>query len=316
MAPKKTRKIRVKNNIKPFQPKNAYDFYKIFFPITESFKTSHPDIYTSMTNYKGLDYHAMNTFLNKLKYKISKSNLSRYESDKKSDLAWIKSNSDVIQKSRFKNLYNKLKGDDLETLAMKRFLLIVGQIENIRQMFTLYKVPKSYKLPTLYRGIYVDKDREDPFATSAIGDTVTINQIVSCSLSPSVALSFQTCSENGPCCFMRLKVDSDVKFIPSFWSFAESYVYAEHEVILEPFAEYTLLAKKSVRIPLEVGVKCPYNKFNKDGKITVTVYDVQVSKPKKETVKEYEKILDTIEKDIKSAVGEINIELDFSLVKN
>jgi hypothetical protein len=313
MAPKKTRKRQPKKNIKALDPKNAYDFYTLFHPIVEKFKTSHPDNYFSLAKYKGFDYIANNQFLNKMEFTITKSKIEIYKSfPLQTDEKWEKTPEKLVENSRFKKLYKSLKDDDLTTLATKNFLVTLAHIENIRKLFDLFKAPKSFKLPTLYRGITLDKFQDDPFESKKVGETVTINQFMSSSLSSATALKFQSCSSKGPCCLMRLTVDSDVKFLPVFYVYSENYSSSEHEVLIEPFAEYKLIAKKTERIPFDVGLKCPYNDFNKEGKITVTVYDVQVSKPKKESIKKYEELLDKIEKDAKTAVRNVEIKLMFS----
>jgi hypothetical protein len=308
MAPKKTRKRSHNSSIQPLYPKNAYDFYNTFHPITEKFKTTHPDLYTCIAKYKGMQYIPINVFLNTLEFLTNKYKLEQ-KLDNKPTVADQTSDKEMIEKSRFKAAYKKIKGDDMISSAIKHLLINITYIENIRKMFSLYKAPKNYKLPMLYRGIFLDEFQKDPFKDKKVGDSITINQIMSTSLTPAVALSFQTCSEKGPCCLFRINLDNNVKFIPIFYIYGESYTSSEHEVIIEPFTECKLLARTTKRIPYDIGVQCPYNKFNKDGKITVTVYDVQISKPKKESIKLYEEILEKIEKNPEDAIANVEIKL-------
>lgn len=299
MAPKKTRKRRSSNAIRAFDPKNAYDFYTTFYPITEKFKANHPDLYKSVTHYKGIYYKTINLFLNTLEFKLDTLDSSLY---------WDKMDEDIIKTSRFNSVYKSLKGDDMVTKTTRNFLITLANIENIRKVINLYKVPKLYEVPILYRGFF----DHDPFESGKLGETVTLSQILSTSLSPSTALSFQFCSTKGPCCLLRMRLDSNVKFIPAFMTHQETYENSEHEIIVEPFTECKLVAKKTARIPYEVASKCSYTNFNKDGKITVTVYDVQISKPKKEHLKKYERLLKTIEKDVKSVIQNTEVKLSIS----
>ena len=299
MAPKKTRKRLPNNQIRALNPKNAYDFYSTFHPLTEKFQTIHPDLYKSITKYKGSHYKAMNLFLNTLEFK---------NDALESDLLWEKTDKEIIHTSRFKNAYSSLKGKDLVTKTTKNFLITLANIENIRKVIKLYEVPKSYEVPILYRGFF----DHDPFEFGKIGDTTTLSQILSTSLSPSTALSFQFCSIKGPCCLFRIQLDSDVNFIPVFMTRGESYNSSEHEIIIEPFTECKLLGKKTARIPYDVATKCSYTNFNKDGTITVTLYNVKISKPKKENLKLYEKLLQNIEKDVKSAIQTTEVKLFIS----
>lgn len=297
---KKTRK-----NIKSLKAENAYDFYALFRPRIDALKASHPDLYASINAYKNTGYTAMNTFLNTRAFEINKNMLefkTMFETFKESDAA-------TIAASQFKDTYKGIAGDDLYAQAKRQLLVTLGHIDNLRTLFKLYSRPRGYKLPTLYRGITLQPGAPNPYETMNVGDVSTVNQIASCSLNPATAISFQSCSDQGPCCLLRLKIDPDVKYIPIFWESAESYVGSEHEVILEPFAEFKLLKKSTARVPMNVGIHCTYNKFNKTGHLTMNVYDIQVSKPKKESIKDYDAFVETVKVDLDASVKDVTIAL-------
>jgi hypothetical protein len=233
-----------------------------------------------------------------------------YNSDSK-DLPseFLKKEKEFIEKSRFGAAYNSIKETDVVSKAKKGVFKIAVHVDNIQKLFKLYKAPKGFKLPTLYRGIVTTQQFRDPFAMVAPGESVVFNQISSCSLQPATAVKFQRCSGDGPCCLLRLTVDPDVKFIPIFWESGESYVGSEHEVILEPMCEFKLVKKGTARISQNIGVYCDYNKFNNTGHITLNLYDIQVSKPKKESVTEFNTFMESLEKG--APVRNYEIKLSF-----
>jgi len=137
-----------------------------------------------------------------------------------------------------------------------------------------------------------------------------MNGFQSCSLSIETAISFQTCSSNGPCCLFILNVHPAVKFLPLFWSSSESYNSSEHEVVLEPFTTFQLDEKRTERLPIEVARKCGYNRFNADGTITIDVYYITVKPPAAEADKEFVAIVDKLKNNVEDAMLGIKIEVD------
>lgn len=308
---KRTRKNKVvsqNENLNTFDPKNAYAFYTHLRPTTEKLREKYPDMFPSLQFYKGVGYTKMNTFLIERSHTTLPSlleDMPHYAKEIQNEQKML------IEKTRFKSAYMALKESDLLSKAKQSLLVTIAHIDNIQRLFKLYKAPSGFVLPTLYRGLVTSPQFNDPFETMEVGESVAMKGISSCSLQPATAVKFQRCSSEGPCCLLRLKVDEDVKFIPLFWESgeSESYVGSEHEIILEPMAEFKLLKKSTVRISQSVGIYCSYNKFNKTGHITLKLYDIQVSKPKKEVVAEFNEFLDSFEKDMRTP--DIELKLRF-----
>jgi hypothetical protein len=286
------------------RPENALRFFKTLHPVLTKFMKKHPELQKSINYYKGAGYSKMNQVLNFKKYTMETFGVKTYL--EKHDL----------QKSPFKESYDAAyqlyeeNPKDLFSALKANIIYNVYEIMNLRRAFKLFKAPSTYSLPTLFRGLSIADPTKQPFHGISVGQTITMNSFQSCSLSIETAISFQTCSSNGPCCLFVLNVQPAVKFLPLFWSSSESYNSSEHEVVLEPFTQFQLNEKRTERLPIEVARKCGYNRFNADGTLTIDVYYITVKPPASDADNEFNAIIDKMKNNVEDAMQGMTIDVD------
>ncbi len=309
---KSNKRARVRRNTtqrthQALRPQNALQFYKTLNPILKRFLDKHSEFERTLDFYKGTGYRKMNQLLNFNKYEMQTYG---------TQLFVIKQ---TITNSPLQELYDAaLKGyeanpSDLLSAAKADVIYNVYEITNLRRAFKLFKAPANYVLPTLFRGLNISEPAKQPFYGMTAGQTITMSGFQSCSLSIETAISFQTCSSNGPCCLFVLQVTPGVKFLPLFWSSSESYNSSEHEVLLEPFTEFQLDEKRTEHMPIEVARKCNYTRFNADGSITIDVYYITVKPPKANASTSFDGFVDKIKTNFDESVRSIKLELDFEM---
>ncbi len=289
------------------RPQNALQFFKTLNPILKRFIDKHPELKRTLDFYKGAGYRKMNQLLNFNKYDMLTFGVKTF---------FMKQ---TITNSPLKEIYDaafdayEANPSDLLSSAKADVIYNVYEIANLRHAFKLFKPPANYVLPTLFRGLNISEPTKQPFHGITVGQTITMSGFQSCSLSIETAISFQTCSSNGPCCLFVLNVQPAVKFLPLFWSSSESYNSSEHEVLLEPFTEFQLDEKRTEHMPIEVARKCNYTRFNADGSITIDVYYITVKPPKAHAGAAFDSFVDKIKTNFDESVRGIKLELDFEM---
>jgi len=251
--------IKTKKNRRIFHnrtAKNAYHNFQRDVPILESIFKKHPHLFVSFHEYKKDGFDDMN--------KLLRTNQLLVGTDDKSPTE-IPTHRALVRK-----VYAALSG---EAPVYQKLLYLANAIQNLFSLFELYKPHQRHPLPVLYRGTNV------PILQ---GKTVSIPMFQSCSKLYDVAILFQGCSLQGPCCLYVLHVDPKVQYIPLYYSLngttiSETYTMSEHEILLEPFVEYKLRKTYKKDFSLSKLKHCPYD--SAPSTVTLDVYEVDVFPP-------------------------------------
>jgi hypothetical protein len=288
------------------RPENALRFFKTLSPVLTKFLQKHNELRTTIEFYKGFGYRVMNQFLNFQTFEKQLFGTTLYLSKyTMNDGPW---------KTLYDAAYTQFESNpsDYLTAIKAELIYTLYEIQNLRRAFKLFNPPKQYTLPTLYRGLSISEPANQPFHGISSGESITMKGFQSCSLSIETAISFQTCSSNGPCCLFVMTVDPAVKFLPLFWSNTESYENSEHEVVLEPFTQFQLDEKRTEYMPIEVARKCGYNRFNADGTITIDVYYITVKPPSQNACADFDDLTEKMKTTMDSQINGLKITAFFN----
>jgi len=251
---------------KNFPPANAYHNFVRDVPILNEIFQKYPHLLASYENYKGNTYYAINKFL-----RNNTVTTGEYYSE---DL--------VTNKPKLQALYTTYLDHSDKVYA--KVLSIVNDIQNLLTLMDKFKPYTNHSLPILYRGVQrVPGSTREPDALLK-GEPTTVEYFQSCSKSYHTALSFQGHGEY-PCCIYVLHLSPDVKYLPMFWTdreegkgkMRESYTHSEHEILIEPYVQYTLRKQYVKEFSVSELTNVRYDGVPPT--ISVQVYEVDVLPP-------------------------------------
>jgi hypothetical protein len=252
---------------KNFPPANAYHNFVRDVPILNEIFQKYPHLLASYENYKGNTYYAINKFL-----RNNTVTTGEYYSE---DL--------VTNKPKLQALYTTYLDHSDKVYA--KVLTIVNHIQNLFTLLDKFTPYRIHPLPVLYRGIQrVPGSTWEPDALLN-GEPISLNYFQSCSKSYQIALSEQRYGEYGPCCIYVLHLSPDVKYLPMFWTdreegkgkMRESYTHSEHEILIEPYVQYTLRKQYVKEFSVSELTNVRYDGVPPT--ISVQVYEVDVLPP-------------------------------------
>ncbi len=268
------------NTVWPHEEMNIFRKYVPFFNEISA-KQSH--LLETASYYKLQGYTPINELMNKNSMTVYLNKMKPTD-DEKQDLEGFKPRGNLAKS--YKKYYKSFSKDlgNIDAFIKTKITRILTNIDELNQLFTQFgrKFPKI-DLPILYRGITASVNDELLYNKKP-GDILTMRAFQSCSSSLSTSLQFTACGTKGPCCLFRLRIKPEVNALPLFWmrmneKISESFIYSEHEYLLEPFCQFKITKIGTEKIPVSKAIKCDYEHFNDDGTLTLTVYDFDVLPP-------------------------------------
>ncbi len=296
---------RKEPDINTVYPENALTVFKKYVPFFNNLTAQKPELINAVRYYKFNGYQAINNLMNKKSVSLYLNGKGPAE-DRKEDLqAFVPKGALAKQFKKYYGAFNK-NLSDIDLYAKTTVTKTLMQIEYLMDVFNLFSQEHktTLKIPMLYRGI-TGTVNDELLGGKKVGDTITMKAFQSCSSSVATAMQFTSCGSRGPCCLFRLRVDPRVRALPLFWmqinnKISESYIYSEHEYLLEPFCEFKITKIGDEQFPVNKALKCDYDYLNADGTLTLTVYNFDVLPPAPEAftdfVKDLKKKLPSLDK--------------------